>query len=45
MAELGAGLLDGAEPGLLDELEEPARRRRRGAGLRVQSGLDLRRRQ
>jgi len=45
IAELGTGLLDGAEPGLLDELKQPARRGRRGAGLRVQSGLDLRRRQ
>ena len=45
VAQRRSGLLDGGKPGLVDELEQPARRRRHGAGLRIETRLDLGRRQ
>src|SRR6185503_19336900 len=42
VAELGARLLHGAEPGLVDELKQPARRRGAGSRLRIEVGFHLR---
>jgi hypothetical protein len=42
VAELRAGLFHGAEPGLVDELIEPTRRRGRGGCLRIEIGFHLR---
>jgi hypothetical protein len=41
VSELAAGFLDRAEPGLVDELKQPVRRRGRGAGLRIEIGFHL----
>ena len=42
VAEMGARFLHGAEPGLVDELKQPARRRGGGGGLRIEVGFHLR---